>query len=335
MQRIQQSAMCEGLATTFCVLAVHTLRVLCGAEDALDDAYAQRVGMAVRVDFARLVLEASGVVFVLDHVLQLVGVWASQACGLKPKTGNKFAGVMAQSVYYTFTSLCALGVCWRADWFWPRGWARIMADGRVQQVPGATPYTAPAELKFLYCLQCAYYVVHLSLMLVSPRKKDHVQMALHHVVTLLLLVLSFRTGYLRVGTVVMFLHDVFDPFMLLAKCAHYCGRRRAANVLFACCVCAFAVPRLCLYPALIAQAWLGVCPGSPSCPGGVWDKTGVEFLLLALLCALLPIHVFWMRLLVIVLLKACKAQALQGDARSDSDDDTPDTSACAPHLKRD
>lgn len=325
----------QGLDCTLAALALHTVRVLWGMEDALKHEHAQRVGPAASGGFAQLVAEACGVVFVLNHVLQLVGVWASQACGLKPKTRHKFAFALAQSVYYTFTSFCALGVCWRADWFWPRGWARIMADGRVQQVLGATPYTAPAELKFLYCLQCAYYVVHLSLLQVLPRKKDHVQMALHHVVTLLLLVLSFRTGYLRVGTVVMFLHDVFDPFMLLAKCAHYCGRRSAANVLFACCVCAFAVPRLCLYPALIAQAWLGVCPGSPSCPGGVWDKTGVEFLLLALLCALLPIHVFWMRLLVMVLLKACRAQALQGDARSDSDDDTPDTSACAPQLKSD
>jgi len=77
-----------------------------------------------------------------------------------------------------------------------------------------------------------------------------------------------------------------------------------------------------------------VCPGSPSCAGGVWDKTGVEFLSLALLCALLPIHVFCMRLLMIGLLKPCKAQALRADVRSDSDDDTPDTSACAPQLKR-
>ena len=301
----------EGLDRPFAALALHTVRVLFGTEDALNHAHAQHVGPTAHANFTRCMVEACGVVFVLNHVMQLVGVCVAQACKLKPKAGNKFAFAVAQSVYYAFTSICALAVCWRAEWFWPRGWARIMADGRVQQVPGAAPYTAPVELKFLYCLQCAYYVVHLGLMLVLPRKKDHVQMALHHVVTLLLLVLSFRTGYLRVGTVVMFLHDVFDPFMLLAKCAHYCGRRNAANVLFACCVCAFAVPRLCLYPALIAQAWLGVCPGSPSCPGGVWNKTGVEFLLLALLCALLPIHVFWMRLLVMVLLKACKAQALQ------------------------
>lgn len=53
-----------------------------------------------------------------------------------------------------------------------------------------------------------------------------------------------------------------------------------------------------------------MCPGSPSCAGGVWDKTGVEFLSLALLCALLPIHVFCMRLLMIGLLKPCKAQPL-------------------------
>lgn len=308
-------------AGSFSALAWHTTRVLLGSEAALDVASAQHVGPAASAGFVHMVVRVAGVLFVLHHLLQVAGLYAAQRCCERKRHEPKLAAAFAQCVYYSYTSTCALCVCWHADWFWPRGWASIMADGRVQQVPGAAPYTAPAELVFLYALQSAYYVTQLGVLAVAARKKDHWQMLLHHVVTLLLMLLSFHAGYLRVGTVVMWLHDVFDPFMLLAKCAHYSGATAAANALFACCLAAFAVPRLCLFPALIVHAWLSVCPGSASCPGGVWDKTGVELVLLALLCVLVPIHVFWMRMLGVVLVRALQTAAVSGDVRSDSDDD--------------
>ena len=59
--------------------------------------------------------------------------------------------------------------------------------------------------------------------------------------------------------------------------------------------------------------------GNKTCPGGVWDKTPVEFSLIGLLVALLPIHVFWFIMIVKVLVTALSSKGVQGDVRSDSE----------------
>jgi hypothetical protein len=56
-----------------------------------------------------------------------------------------------------------------------------------------------------------------ALWFVDTRKKDFVEMSLHHVVTILLLVLSYTASHMRVGAVVFVLHNLADPFLQSAK----------------------------------------------------------------------------------------------------------------------
>lgn len=205
-----------------------------------------------------------------------------------------------------------------------------MHDGRVNMVKGQKQglgvgeYFVPAELQFFYSLELGWYVQSFIRMLIEGGRKDFLEMATHHIVTGMLICLSWSTGYIRIGIVVMLLHDAFDPFLHLAKCTHYLKCPVVPDVAFAICVITFAVSRLYLYPQAIWQAWSGVCVGNATCPGGVWDKTPIEFLLMALLFALLPIHCLWFVMLLKVLKKALLSSGVQGDVRSDSDDDEED-----------
>ena len=85
-------------------------------------------------------------------------------------------------VYYSVSIALMAVVCWDADWFWPSGWGNIMRDGRVQNIPGLAPYKVPADLKVLYLLETAYYLVSFARLMTTKRKKDFIEMAFHHVV---------------------------------------------------------------------------------------------------------------------------------------------------------
>ena len=300
-------------------MAAHTLQVLFGTKQALDSATAQPVGPLDGTNFVGPLLALSAGMLVVLLVLQALGSAVGEAFGLKRSKKEKFAHTFSEMCYYMFSVIALSRLCWGASWFWPSGWHEVMFDGRVQKAEGLKPYTAPADLKFFYMLETSYYISSFALLLVRPKKKDFAEMAFHHVVTASLQLLSYSTGYMRIGAVVMYVHDIFDPFMLFAKCSHYVKIPLLPDISFVCCTIAFAVPRLYFYPIAIYNAWRGVCVGNASCPGGVWDKTPVEFTLIGLLMALLPIHVFWFAMILKVLKHALISAGVQGDVRSDSE----------------
>ena len=307
------------MALSFPDMMAHTMQVLLGNKPALDPSTAQPVGPVDGTDFVPPLLAFSAGMLVVLLVLEQIGAVVGGLLGLKRSRKTKFARTFSEMCYYATSVICLSRLCWNASWFWPSGWNEVMFDGRVQQVPVLQLYTAPADLKIFYMIATSYYVASFFFVMVRPKKKDFVEMAFHHVVTASLLLLSYTTGYMRIGMVVMYLHDIFDPFMLFAKCTHYANIPVLPDVSFALCAVAFAVPRLYFYPIAIHYAWSGVCVGSASCPGGVWDKTRVEFSLIGLLVALLPIHVFWFIMILKVLTTALTSKGVQGDVRSDSE----------------
>ena len=56
-------------------------------------------------------------------------------------------------------------------------------------------------------------VYHLKL----PARNDFYESLLHHLTTVFLIVLSYSNNCARIGVLVMFLHDVVDAFMYIAK----------------------------------------------------------------------------------------------------------------------
>ena len=81
------------------------------------------------------------------------------------------------------------------------------------------------ELRAYYLLYAARYFQGLVSVLMEHRRKDFLEMLLHHSVTLLLLGLSYVSGYTRVGAVVMLTLDPADVFLHFAKMSNYIGGR--------------------------------------------------------------------------------------------------------------
>jgi hypothetical protein len=58
------------------------------------------------------------------------------------------------------------------------------------------------------------------------KRKDFVEMQVHHTVTVVLVLLSYAWNYNRVGGAVMFLLDCADPPLHIAKQFKYCSRSK-------------------------------------------------------------------------------------------------------------
>ena len=86
-----------------------------------------------------------------------------------------------------------------------------------------------AELSFYFSLGCT--------LLIDNKRKDFNEQIIHHVATVSLLSLSYVCNFTRIGTLVMWCHDVSDIFLESAKLCVYAkptiAKVPVADVLFA------------------------------------------------------------------------------------------------------
>jgi len=118
----------------------------------------------------------------------------------------------------------------------------------------------------------------------------------------------------------MNLHNLFDPFLNVAKCCHYAFKgplHALADVSFGLGAVVFLASRLVLYPVVIYHAWFYTIAFPGADP--IWDATVDQWACKMLLCMLYPIHLFWFYLILKVAKKALVGGTVQNDERSDSE----------------
>nr|ACB12562.1 Fum17 [Fusarium oxysporum] len=84
-----------------------------------------------------------------------------------------------------------------------------------------------SAIKFYYLFQAAYWVqqsVVLVLRLEKPRK-DHMELTVHHIITIALIALSYRFHFTHIGISVYITHDISDLFLAISKSLNYLGHR--------------------------------------------------------------------------------------------------------------
>lgn len=83
------------------------------------------------------------------------------------------------------------------------------------------------------------------------KRKDFWQMFVHHVVTLLLLSLSWICNLHRVGSLVLVIHDCADIFLEAAKITKYANYQKLCDAIFGFFTIIWIVTRLGFYPRVI------------------------------------------------------------------------------------
>lgn len=109
----------------------------------------------------------------------------------------------------------------------------------------------PLNIKLQYMFEFTHYFVSIYFLLADPRSKDFLQMMMHHFLSLLLIVLSYKKNFLRYGVVVMFVHEICDPFLEIGKIFSYFNLEKTKLTFFVLFSVAFFTFRFIIFPTMV------------------------------------------------------------------------------------
>ncbi|OJD35110.1 nuclear protein localization protein 4 [Diplodia corticola] len=107
-------------------------------------------------------------------------------------------------------------------------------------------------MKGYYLLQFAFWLQQILVINMEERRKDHWQMFTHHIITSVLVSMSYSYYHTRVGNVILCLMDVVDIFLASAKLLKYLGYQTACDIGFGIFIASWVIARHVLY---IAVCW--------------------------------------------------------------------------------
>lgn len=218
----------------------------------------------------------------------------------RPNLRKKFAEASWRCVFYLFAFTYGFSMLVKAPWLWDTSkcW-----DGYPRQGVWDTVY-------YYYMLEGGFYVSLLYSIVGDVKRKDFWEQLIHHAATILLILFSYIANFLRVGTLVMAVHDVSDILLEAAKCFSYAKKEKCADVTFITFAVVFIVSRLLLYPYLVlyttlvkALDFFGPFPS--------------YYFFNALLLILQGLHIFWASIIVRMALRMWVVGKVEKDARSD------------------
>ena len=197
----------------------------------------------LKLVFGFMTLFTAARVAVMDYVLKPLAV---ELQILKPKTQTRFAEQSYMIVYYTV--------------FWSWG-LKIFIDhtpaetSRIDTLlislwTGFPQLRLQATLKLYYLAQLGFWLQQVAVLHLESRRKDHFQMLLHHVVTIMLLSGSYSYRQWRAGNAILVCMDLVDIILPLAKVLRYAKLQRACDAAFGVFVAAWISTRHVLFLAI-------------------------------------------------------------------------------------
>jgi len=174
-----------------------------------------------------------------------------------------------------------------------------------------------------------YWSLLFSTIVFDVRRSDFLEMCLHHVITIGLLSLSFSINFIRVGTLVLFSHDIGDVFIELGKLFRYAKWETPLTILYIVFMITWIGSRLVYYPFWVIHSVIFSAP--PLIQKDFrWENLTqrpiVARVCATMLCLLVVLHIFWTYVLLKIGYESTKSGSLD-DIREDSgteseDDDT-------------
>ncbi|KAF4792734.1 Ceramide synthase 5 [Turdus rufiventris] len=167
-----------------------------------------------------------------------------------------------------------------------------------------------SSLYYYYILELAFYWSLMFSQFTDIKRKDFLIMFVHHLATIGLITFSYMNNMVRVGTLVLCLHDASDFLLEAAKLANYAKYQRLCDAFFMLFGVVFIVTRLGIYPFWILNTTLFES----------WELIGPYpswWLFNGLLVTLQVLHVIWSYLIVRTASKALVRGKVSKDDRSD------------------
>ncbi|KAJ3280129.1 Ceramide synthase 3 [Borealophlyctis nickersoniae] len=213
--------------------------------------------------------------------------------------------------FFTYSTSTALGL-----WIlFAEGW---LVHPELYFKGFGTPGEITIRQRLYYQIGFGHYAYASIAIFFEPRQKDFPLMIIHHAVTLFLVYFSYLWGLVKIGVVILFLHDLSDPVMEFAKMSLYTGRAKLADVMFGTFALIFIYTRNYLFPRYVIHSILkyGYMANGDPVPFGVrairdWSVVG--------LCILEVLHIYWAYLILKMAKKAILNKGVGDDTRNDDD----------------
>lgn len=255
------------------------------------------------------------VLFLIISVLRIaVGVVSVIAveCALPraapPELRKKIRSNGWYAFYYTLVLLWGLGILYKTGWLLEP--LKICSHENAERIFRRFPM-----MHLYYSFQVAFYLNYIYAMVtkIDEPRKDWLAFLAHHVITILLILYSRNTGYLRIQIAIFVIHDAADPFLHLAKLIHLMRWTRLADIVMGVFAVVFFVTRWIIYPMQLVEAcrvkWYQYYPRDFHIIRGGADMVYLQFsersvtvfnvfmsyhgLSTLLLYALFALHLFW------------------------------------------
>ncbi|KAK3592979.1 hypothetical protein CHS0354_023201 [Potamilus streckersoni] len=234
-----------------------------------------------------------------------------------PSIMQKFREVSWHFLFYLTMFIYGLVILWNKPWFSQTKYCWI--NWPQQHVT--------SDLYWYYMIELGFYWALVFSLLTDHKRKDFTEMVTHHVATIVLLYFSWLFNFVRIGSLVLVVHDASDYWMAAAKMANYCKKQKLTDSLFGIFLIVWIVSRLGIFPFVCIYATL-IQPYHY-----VMDRTcGCHFFFNFFLILLQVLHILWSVMIFrIVIGKLVKGQV--EDVRSDSEDDSLETEEDKNNIK--
>lgn len=172
-------------------------------------------------------------VLVVGFAVWLLRLWLQKVIFSKSfqkysiRVRRKLSENLYYSIAYCLSFACGLTTLTLEDW-------RVDLRGPLL-VELWTPYPPPLSTLFrsYYIAELGYYLGSLAFLLLADTKhSDFLEFCIHHVATILLVYISYSFRYVRIGLLILVLHDASDILLYSTKCIYYIGYRPWDSIMF-------------------------------------------------------------------------------------------------------
>jgi len=133
---------------------------------------------------------------------------------LREEKANKASKAVYKFVYFTLSTIMGYYVLKDEDYL-PRS---LFGTGDIHKIYKGFPFIDKAPyFNMYYMVQFGFHLESLVSHTFSKPRSDYMEMMLHHIVTLLLIFLSYMSNYSTPGVIILFLHDWSDILVSVVK----------------------------------------------------------------------------------------------------------------------
>ncbi|KAK7494277.1 hypothetical protein BaRGS_00014559, partial [Batillaria attramentaria] len=212
---------------------------------------------------------------------------------------KKFCESSWRCTYYALIFAYGLHTLWDKEWLW---------DTRMCWI-GWPEHNVTPDMYWYYMVQAGFYLALSLSLFTDVKRKDFTEMIVHHIATLGLMFFSWMNNFVRIGSLVLLVHDCVDPIMEAAKMAKYIKKEALCTFLFVVFLLTWVVTRMTLYPLRIVNSTL--FEATP-----VIGMCNVYYVYNTLLITLQILHIIWFYFILLIAKEAVIGGQLKKDSRS-------------------